>query len=296
MILNNKYFKSIIVSIIFLYGCYSFSQTSDLLRVEYLNIPNSSSKNSVERFRGFFQLPLKIKENNFLIISGDYRTTNLEFNNVPFLTKDLENIQRVEASIGYCLFKQEGWTYAINAGLRLASNFAGRLVKDDYIYLANIYAIRDRTKDVAEGSKPNRLILGLNYTTTPGRDFPLPIINYYREFHPDWTYTLGVPKTNIRYKATKTNHIQAFLTLDNFHANIQKNVIVDNKLAEHMSMTTILAGIGYEHYFTDHLLYYGYLAYTVSNDHRLRDNERNDIYTFEDQPSVYFRTGIKFKI
>ncbi|PSG86314.1 hypothetical protein [Aurantibacter aestuarii] len=291
-----KLFKKIMMVCVVCFAMHLTAQTSDLLRVEYLNIPNNNSKNSIQRFRGFFQLPLKINENDYFVVSGDYRTTNLEFNNnIPFETKDLENIQRIEATLGYVHRTEGDWIYAGNAGLRLASNFVGKMVSDDYIYVANVYAIRDRTRK-EDVEKPSRLILGLNYTTTPGRDFPLPIINYYKEFHPNWTYTLGVPKTNVRYKIDDKNHVQTFVTLDNFHANIQKNLIVDNKLAEHISMTTILGGVGYEHYFTDHLLYYAYLAYTISNDHRLRDNDREDIYTFEDQPSVYLRTGLKFKI
>jgi len=292
MILNKRIINLIVICI----TVWNINaQTSDLLRVEYLNIPNNNSENSVERLRAFFQLPLKINESDYFVISGDYRNTRLDFNNeVPFNTRNLERIQRIEATLGYIHRTNGDWIYAGNAGLRLASNFTGKMVSDDFIYVANVYAIRDRTK--AEGQKPSRLILGLGYTTTPGRDFPLPIINYYKEFHPNWTYTLGVPKTNVRYKINKTNHIQAYLTLDNFHANIQKNQLVGDELAEHISMTTILGGLGYEHYFTDHLLYYAYLAYTISNDHRLRDNDREDIYTFEDQPSIYLRTGLKFKI
>ena len=67
-------------------------------------------------------------------------------------------------------------------------------------------------------------------------------------------------------------------------------------MAENISMTTVLGGLGYEHYFTDHIMFYGYAAYTISNDFRLRDNEREDIYTIEAKNTLYFRTGIKLKI
>ena len=271
------------------------AQSSDLLRIEYLNIPNSDGGNSINRFRGFFQLPLEFKKNNFLVVGGEYRYHSLKFNDVPFNTDDLSSVQRIEGSLGY-LYRPEGdWIYAARAGMRIQSNFETKLMSDDYIYVGNLYVIRDRTKNREDG-KPDRLIMGLEYSTTPGRNFPLPILNYYREFHPDWTYTIGVPKTNIRYKFDDKNHVQAYVTLDNFFANIQGNKMVNGKLAEHISMTTILGGLGYEHYFTKHILYYGYVAYTISNDYRLRDNARNDIYTIEDKNTMYFRTGFKFKI
>ncbi len=272
------------------------AQSSDLFRIEYLNIPNNNSENSINRFRTFFQLPLEFKKDNYIVVGGEYRYIDLGLHDVPFSTEDLKSVQRIEASLGYLYSSSGAWIYAIKAAMRLQSNFETKLTSDDYIYVGNIYAIKDRTKNREDGGKPDRLIIGLQYSTTPGRNYPLPILNYYREFHPDWTYTLGVPKTNVRYKFDYVNHVQAFLTLDNFFANIQGNKMVNGRVAENISMTTILGGLGYEHYFTDHIMYYGYAAYTISNDYRLRDNEREDIYTIDDKGTFYFRTGIKIKI
>jgi hypothetical protein len=292
-----KFIKQIVLLVVLFTTAQNFAQTSDLFRIEYLNIPNSSNDNSIERFRTLVQLPLEFKENNYIVIGGDYRNIKMDFNDVPFNTEAFNNVQQIEATVGYLLRNPEktDWIYGGKVGMRLASNFQGKMVSDDFLYIGSVYAIRDRTKE-GKADKPNRLILGLQYSTTPGRDFPLPIINYYKEFHPDWTYTLGVPKTNIRYKFNDIHHVQAYLTLDNFFANIQKNVVVEGQLAENISMTTVVGGLGYEFYFSKHILYYCYLAYTISNDFRLRNNEREDIYTFNDDPSVYLRTGIKLKI
>jgi hypothetical protein len=283
-----------LITCVFL-GCFSYSQTSDLLRLEYLNIPNSSTKNSINRYRILVQAPLKVSEGNYIVIGGDYRYIDLKIQNVPFTTDDLSSVQTIEGSIGYLhKVKESDWFYGVKIGARLATNFNSKLILDDYLYLASAYAIRDRTKE-GKAEKPNRLVLGLDYSTTPGRNYPLPIINYYREFAPNWTYTLGVPKTNIRYKFDDKNHIQSFVTLDNFYANIQGNKVIDGKLAENISTTQVLMGLGYEHYFTKHLLYYGYAGYTISNDYRLRNNNRDEIYKIEEKNSLYFRTGIKFK-
>lgn len=286
---------NLVVSLTILFCCFSHAQTSDLFRVEYTNVPNSQASNSISRFRTIIQLPLKVSENTYFIVGGEYRYLDLDLENVPFLTDDLSSVQRIEGTVGF-LHKKEGkdWVYAGKVGARISSNFETTLTADDWIYIVTGFAIRDRTKE-GQADKPNRLVLGLEYTTTPGRNFPLPIINYYREFAPKWTYTLGVPKTNIRYKFDEKNHVQAFVTLDNFFANIQGNKVVGDKVAENISMTIILGGLGYEHYFTKHLMYYGYAAYSISNDYRLRTNERDDIYTIEDKNTMYFRTGIKFK-
>lgn len=286
----------ILVSSLTLIFCYfSAAQSSDLFRVEYTNIPNSKASNSISRFRTIIQLPLKVSESNYFVVGGEYRYTDLDLKNVPFSTDDLGSVQRIEGTVGF-LHRKDGkeWIYAGKVGARISSNFETTLTSDDWIYIATGFAIRDRTKE-GQADKPNRLVLGLEYTTTPGRNFPLPIINYYREFAPQWTYTLGVPKTNIRYKFDDKNHLQAFVTLDNFFANIQGNKVINDQVAENISMTIILGGLGYEYYFTKHLMYYGYAAYSISNDYRLRTNERDDVYTIDDKNTIYFRTGIKFK-
>ena len=214
---------------------------------------------------------------------------------MPFSTDDLGSVQRFEGSLGYLFQTKSDWIFGVRGGLRIVSNFESKIVNEDLIYVLSAYAIRERKKSETYTGKRDRFILGIMYTSTPGRSFPLPILNYYREFHPNWTYTLGIPKTNIRYKFNKGNHVQAFLGLENFFANIQANKTIDGKLAENISMTSVLGGIGYEHYFTEHLLYYGYGGYTIHNDFRLRDDDRNTIFTIDDHNTLYFRTGIKFK-
>ncbi len=276
------------------------AQTTDLARVEYMNIPFSKSDNSIQRYRALIQAPIPLdKELNKIIVVGlEYRYLDIDIRDaVPFDTGIVSSTQRMEASLGYVfkLESQPDWRFGVKGLARINSNLEGELVSDDFIFGVAAYGIYDKTKESL--TKPYRWIFGLEYTTTPGRNFPLPIVNYYREFAPNWTYTLGVPKTNVRRYLNESHKdaIQAFVTLDNFFANIQNNIDVNGQTAENISMTLVLGGLGYEHYFTDHLLFYGYGAYTISNDFRLRDNERNDIYTINEDGSYYMRAGLKFK-
>ncbi|GLB50597.1 hypothetical protein Y10_29650 [Neptunitalea sp. Y10] len=269
------------------------AQTTDLFRLEYMNIPNSSDDNSIQRFRALAQVPIPIKD-DYLVFAFDYRYLTLEFNDdVPFSTDDLGSTQRIEGTVGYIHKYNDHWRFALRGGVRLASNFDGAMVSDDYLYLVSAYALNNRLEDESL-DRPYRLILGLLYSTTPGRNYPLPFINYHVELG-KWSYSLGVPKTNVHYYLTEKHRIQGFATLDNFFANIQQNKIVDGKLAENISMTNALLGVGYEYYFTDHLLFYTYVAHSVYNDYRLRNNDRDDIYVIHDKNSLYFRTGIRFK-
>ena len=71
--------------------------------------------------------------------------------------------------------------------------------------------------------------------------------------------------------------MQAFATLDGFYANLQEDRTITgtNDVAENISMTIVLAGLGYEYNFTEHFVYYLYAGHTLMNDIRLRDEDTN---------------------
>ncbi len=285
---------------LFLIVGFSQAQTTDLARVEYMYVPFANSNNSVNRFRALAQLPIPLddEKNKFLVVGLEYRNIGVNIEDaVPtgFNPDDVSRLHHIEGYLGYTFHVSTNWRLGLRAGARINSNLQDNIINDDVIYTAAAYMINDM-KD-ASITKPYRWILGLTYSTTPGRSYPLPLINYYREFHPNWTYTLGVPKTNVRHylNDSHSDALQGFVTLDNFFSNIQKNVVIGDKVAENISMTIVLAGLGYEHFFTEHLLYYAYATHSVSNDFRLRDNDRNDVYTINDKNTFYFRTGVKFK-
>lgn len=285
------------------------AQTTDLARIEYLNLPYSKSDNSLQRYRALVQVPIPLdKDNKRIVVVGfEYRYIDVSIKDdedVFAFGEDLvSSTQQIDAYLGYVWKHNENWRFGTKAGVKVQSDFEGKIVSDDLIYEFGAYAINDMTDDVAEGEKPYRFIVGLTYSTVPGRWYPLPIINYYKEFHPNWTYTLGVPKSNIRHYLNDGHKdaIQAFATLDNIYANIQQNFVPlidqgeDGKIAESIQMTIGLVGLGYEHFFTENLLFYGYAAHSVYNDFRLEDGDGKKVYKINTENSPYFRAGIKFK-
>lgn len=277
------------------------AQTTDLARIEFTYFPQSESDNSFRRFRSFINFPIPLWEDNYLVPGVEYRNINMKLrDDFPFLTGNKERFESYKVSLGYIGKLNNNWRYAGKLSISAASDFADGLINDDIIYGLDVFFIKDKTGDDAEGnppSKPWRLIFGLSYDTTAGRPFPLPVFNYFRRFHPDWSYTVGVPKSNLKYYVNDKNIIQGFVTLDGFFANVQENFDVGNgDIAENISMTTLLSGVGYEYYLTDHLLLYLYAGYTIINDIRFRDGDQNDVVTLNDANSFYGRTGIKFKI
>ncbi len=284
------------------YSCGLKAQTTDLARIEYTRIPFSKGKQSMNRFRAFIQAPIPIKE-DYLVFGAEYRKTDLDFKeDIPFEYSRLESTQRIDATLGYIKkIKASNWRLAFRGGIRLTSNFERSLVQDDLIYIGAVYAINDVKQRDENGTvigKPYRWIFGLVYTSTPGRNFPLPLINFFRKPNDTWSYTLGVPKTLLRYSFNDKHHLHAFASLDNHFANIQNNIRIDNvnRVGENISMTNVTLGLGYEFYFTDHLQYYLYVGHTVYNEYRIRDNNRDDVYVIENDNTWYIRSGLKFKI
>ncbi|WP_339847553.1 DUF6268 family outer membrane beta-barrel protein [Dokdonia sp. Asnod3-C12] len=297
----NKQTNIIIVLLLLSGTC--FAQLTDLARIEYTYFPQEQSDNSFRRFRTFINVPIKLKEDTYLVPGFEYRNVNLKFEDVvPFSREDLDRFQSFSLSLGYTQKISEEWRIGAKLGTTVTSNFStGSATSNDYVHTGALYFINDKTNEGLD--KPWRLIVGGRYDTESGRPFPLPFINYYKEFHPDWSYTLGVPKSNIkRYFGKDRRHIlQSFVTLDGFYANIQDNVDVaipagEFETAESISMTVALFGVGYEYCFTKHLVFYIYAGHTIINDIRLRDGDRDDVFTINDRNTFYGRSGIKFKI
>lgn len=291
------FFAAVVISSV----CYS--QSTDLARIEYTYFPQSDSDNSFRRFRSFVNFPLKLNNKGAYLIPGvEYENTNLKYQDIVlFDTRDLERFQALELTLGYTYSMSEQWRFGVQGGVKVASNLErGDILKDDVIYTGAVYFIK--TKEDERYEEPVRLILGLAYSTTSGIPFPLPVINYYKRFSSNWSYTLGIPKSNLKYYINDKNSLQGFATLDGFFANIQRNFDVNpmntssDDIAENISMTIVLAGLGYEYNFTDHFSFYLYAGHTLMNNIRLRDENLEKVYTINETNSYYGRGGLKFSI
>jgi hypothetical protein len=278
------------------------AQDADLARVEYTYIPQANSENSVSRFRALVNFPIALSwEGSYLIGGLEYRNLDLDFKDpVPFATNNLDNFQLFRATMAYTFKMKKDWRFVVKAGAEIHSNFENSTFGgDDVRFTGSLFMIKDRSGDEVE--KPSRLIIGLNYSTNAGRPFPIPLLNYYKKFRPNWSYSLGTPKTNLKHFLSKKQALSTFITLDGFFSNIQNDIEITNAdgsmgLAGNISMTQVLGGVGYEYFFTKNLLVYFYGGHTFYNEIRLRDSKRNTLYRINDENTFYIRTGLKFKI
>lgn len=280
-----------------------FSQNIDLARIEYTYFPQKNSDNSFRRFRSSVAFPIRLKnEGSYLVPGLEYRNVHFKYDDPEeFNTKTLDRFQSFTTTLGYTFKLDEDWRFGAQGGIKIASNFSSnKILNDDLIYTGALFFVKTRENENGEDTR--RLILGLQYSTTTGFPFPLPIINYYRKWDENWSYILGTPKSNIKYYFNNKHSLEAFATLDGFFANIQNNFDATpegsgtDEMAESISMTVLLSGLEYQYSITDHLRFYVYAGHTLLNDIRLRDADKNDVYTINETNTYYARSGLKFSI
>ncbi|WP_148783604.1 hypothetical protein [Aquimarina intermedia] len=277
-----------------------------MARLEYANIPQANSKNLYSRFRFLANIPFKLNDKgSYLVVGTQYRLNTLDIQDGTeglggFNKSGLDDFHTIGLEVGYTFKMSKAWRFGAKFGTRLSSNIENNQIEaDDFRYTISSYFIRSRK---GEGvSQPSRLILGFQFTYPSSINFPLPIINYYKKFHPNWSYSLGTPKTNIKHIINEKNTVQLFASLDRFYGNIQRNRSFIDKdgvaqVAENVSMLAILGAVGYEHFFTKHILFYAYGGYTLSNEIRFRNGDQENVLTINDENTFYLRSGIKLKI
>ncbi|MBP2834188.1 hypothetical protein J8281_18465 [Aquimarina sp. U1-2] len=296
--------KNLYIILLFLgVFCELSAQVTDLMRVEYAYIPQSNSDNTYRRFRMSANYPIKINdEGTYLVISPQYRYNDLNISDrLPFEEGgDLNVFQTFSLELGYTFKMKNDWRFGAKLGAGMSSNFEGSGIEsDDFRYTTSVFFVKSYKK--LQAPKTARLIIGLRYATPASITFPLPIINYFKRFHPNWSYSLGTPKTSIKYFINQKNTIQTFVGLDRFYGNLQNNRRFtdqngETKIAENASMLNIIGALGYEYYFTEHLLFYTYSGYTLSNEIRLRDNNQQNVLVINEANTFYIRSGIKLKI
>jgi len=278
------------------------AQTTDLARLEYTYIPQSNSENTVSRVRAFINLPVELNwEGSYLIAGLEYRNIDFDLKDaVPFDKNNLQRLQLFRTTMAYTFDMSKNWRFVGKVGMEIDSNFEDRQIRgEDVRFTGSLFFIKDLSGENVE--TPSRLIFGLNYSTNAGRPFPIPLLNYHKKFKPNWSYSVGTPKTNLKHTINKKHAFQGYITLDGFFSNLQNDLFIPNAhgsvtSADNISMTLVLGGLGYEYYFTKNLLLYVYGGHTIYNEIRLRDEFRNNLYKINDKNTFYLRSGIKFKL
>lgn len=299
---TNKLFKSIeshkvlIILLALSFSQFATAQLTDLARLEYSFIPKTKSGDSYTRLRALVNYPIELKKDNYLVIGAEYNRILLELeDNYPFDRLLFESLNIIDLNVAYTFKTSEFWRFGMKINPRIASTLTERITSDDFFLNGGVYTINDRREDQT-AEKPYRLILGITYNSTAGVPFPLPFVSYFRRVNEQWSFNLGVPKSNVKYFFNEKSIVQTFIGLDGYFANLQRPQNVNGKQVDNISLSVAVGGLGYEHYFTKHLVLYVYSGYTLRLNNVLRNEDRDEVFKLDDLNSFYLRTGLKFKL
>ena len=274
------------------------SQLSDLVKVDYSKLPKGTSSVGYDRLRGLFNYPIKTKEDCFILIGLDYSKIELSFDNSveSFDIAAIEDFQLLDFNIGYTFKINEDWRF----GARITPGFSSNLVKEisfeDVVFSGDIVFIKDKKNDPSL-ERPYQLIFGISYSQNRGIPFPLPFISYYKKFHPNWSYKLGIPKSNLQYHLSKKSRFKVIAELDGFTSNIQGGLLVNgSEIADKANMSVIIAGLRYEYKFTKHIELYCNLANILSSSAKLKTKKNKTVASVNKNNTFYLRTGIRLKL
>lgn len=277
----------------FLFFGSTIAQSTDLFRVEYSFLPENTSGITTSKYRVLANYPLKLKNNDYLFLGAEYNRFQVDFNEpFPFETSDLEKFYIIDMNIGYLTKWNENWRIVTIVTPRFASNFTDGTISDDFFFNATATL----WKEASKADKPFRIILGLTFNSTTGLPVPLPLVSYYKQFHPKWSYTLGTSKTNFKFQEKK-HSVEMALFLDGYFINVQDDIVLpDNEIGSKISLSALITGLGYQHNFTNQLRFYMIGGASLLQWGRLRDDNRQDTFLLNNESNLYFRTGIKFSL
>ena len=291
-----KILKYILICFLFFVFQTSNAQLTDIARLEYSFIPKTKSEDQYTRLRALLNYPIKLKNDSYLIIGGEYNRIllNLE-DNYPFDTSSFNKLHVIDLNLGYTFKLNENKRLGFKINPRIASTLTKSITPDDLFVNGGVFYINDRRDDETL-KRPYRLILGLTYNATTGLPFPLPFVSYYRKINEKWSFNAGVPKSNIKYTFDDKNNMQAFVGLDGYLAHLQEPSQLNGQNVDHISLSVAIGGLGYEYCFTKHLVAYMYTGFTFRLNNVLRNKNRDEVFKLDDINAFYLRTGLKFKI
>lgn len=285
---------SLLCLAIFLGGAVCIAQSTDILRVEYTTLPRNDTDIQVARWKALFNLPIKVADDQYFVVGAEY--SQIDFDNsrpLPFDDSDLETLHVMDINLGYIFKWNPEWRLVSIVTPRLSSNLVHGIQGDDL--LLNLTSVF--WKEKPDAAKPFRLVLGLTYNSTTGIPFPLPLVNYYRRFHPDWAFVLGIPKSSFRRYFGDKHMLEASFFLDGYYVNLQRDILLNNgTTGSAISLSTGIFALEYQYKITKRLHLYGVAGYTVFQDGVLRDDKRTNVYVLHNEGNTYFRTGLKISI
>ncbi len=271
-----------------------FGQSPDIFRAEYMSMPPGSADVGFTRIKLLANAPIKLESEDYIVLGIDYSGIKYDIEKeVPFDKDVIRNLSVIDINLAYVYRYNPDWRFIGVVTPRFASNFANGIQNQDFFLNVTVGGFKEK-KDI---EKPYKLVLGLSYNSAAVVQIPLPVVFYEKAFHPNWTYTVGVPKNGLKYIIKKKHWLQAEVILDGHYVNIQNGLLLPgNDMAAAVSSMVVLGNLGYQYKFTKDISIYGFFGRSLWQDGALRNEDRKVVFALNKMENLYFRTGVRIGI
>ncbi|WP_027078560.1 DUF6268 family outer membrane beta-barrel protein [Maribacter antarcticus] len=286
------YWRRLVVLLVCIPINASMAQTPDVFRVEYMLLPRNDSGAKLSRIKLVANVPIKVGDSSIVVVGSEYNrlSYDLQRDDIAINQEGLNYFHVVDINIGYVRRYGKDWRLIGVLTPRLASTLTNPLENGDFSINATIGGFRDRPYL----DKPTRLVLGIAYNSAVALRVPLPVVYFEKRFSPNWSYIIGVPKTGMKYHFKEKHIIQTEFILDGYFVNLQNSTALpDATFASSISSSAAVVTLGYSYNITKEMSFYGFFGHTIFQLGVLRDEERNDIFTLNDDSSFYMRAGFR---
>ncbi len=273
-------------------GPWGWGQSTDIFRLEYLNIPENDTGIKTQRYKLLFNLPIKLNEKKDYLVAGmEYNRFDMGYSqDFSFDKGELIRFHIVDLNLGFITKWNENWNLVTILTPRMASNFVHGAEGGDFF----MNATATFWKESPHGDRPFRIVLGLTYNSTTGLPVPLPLISYYRKFHPDWSFSLGVPRTDLKHYLGGKHVLELAVFLDGYFINLQNDIpMADGQMASRISLTSLLGTFGYNYRISQRMTFFAMVGQSLLQEGKLRNLERGEVFLLNDESNFYIRTGFK---
>ena len=271
-----------------------FSQSTDIIRLEYTHIPENSNGITTSRYRVLANFPFSLGPEDYLITGAEYNFIDIGVTRTfPFEFEELEQLHIIDFNIGYVTRWNENWRFIGVITPRLASNFVNGVEGGDFRF--NATGVFLKTKN--DTDKPFRLFLGISFNSASGLPFPLPLVSYRKRFHENWSFNIGVPKLNLEYHLTDKLSLELGALLDGYYVNAQNDILLpDDTIGSNISLSAVLGSLGFRYRIKDEVQFYGFFGHTLIQSGLLRDDKRKKVFVLNEDQNIYFRVGFRVGI
>ena len=266
----------------------------DIARVEIVNLPKGGNQDiEFSRIRAVFNVPIKLKNNQYLIIGADYSIIDIEqIENSGFDTKQLTDFQTFEVNLGCTKKLKNNWRLIGTLKPGVTTNSVNKTSFFKSIRMSGGLVFYKDEKE----TKQYDLVMGAFYNAFSGFAFPLPFIKYHKIIDEHWSYDLGFPKMNLEYTFNLKHAVKAYATIDGFNSNLIETVTITDGVIQKFNARVLVAGFKYDYTIREHLEFYFASGYIFDSTINFRDNNADDLVQIKGDNAIYLRAGIRLKI